>query len=748
LQEITTVRDRARYVPAQPSFAVARSRLDELLSDASGRVVRVLAPGGYGKTSLIARWAASDRRAVGWLDIERVDNDPSVLLISLASALAGLDGFDLSELPRGARDAELFVETVVPEFGAMVRDCRTPFALMVDDVHLLEAPASLALIDALARNLGPASTLVIAGRRYAQEESVARLRLHPGVIDVTASDLALSITEADEMLGALGIAIDLDDLTALTERFEGWPAGIRLAALAIKAGGDPSADSPADAGDTTFVTDYLRTEWMGQLGHDDREFLAEAACLERFTSSMCDDVLGRRGSGEVLRRLQRQDLVVIPLDQRDEWFRMHSLLAHWLAAELRSRDPDRWRDVHHGASRWWAAHGDIDLAFEHAMLVGDLESCELLVATNAPLCFPRGQVATVQRWLERFPREFVASSGSLCAMSSFAAMQVGEGDRALVWVEALGRLVDGRTADVPTLDDSVRALSDALTASFAPRPARELLPIAERAVERLAPGPARDLALEVLIFHRYISGDLRAATDLDEAIFDAEVRDTPLMLARCLATRAVLADLQGDRERSESDGRRARDILVERRLDGMFPTTAEVFGINALLDARLGRTADAKTGIGSARRLLAGFTNVVPWYNLLSRLALIKACLLVDDREAADELLREADRYLRGESPGNPVERHLVELRDQLDAVQMVLSPGTALTSAEMRVMQYLPTNLTLADIATRLYVSRNTVKSHVAAIYRKMGTTSRAEAVDLARRAGLLAGHEADLAR
>jgi LuxR family maltose regulon positive regulatory protein len=215
-----------------------------------------------------------------------------------------------------------------------------------------------------------------------------------------------------------------------------------------------------------------------------------------------------------------------------------------------------------------------------------------------------------------------------------------------------------------------------------------------------------------------------------------------------LATRAILADLEGDRERAESDGRRARDILVERRLDGMVPTTAEVFGINALLDARLGRTADAKTGIGRARRLLSGFTNVVPWYNLLSRLALIKACLLVDDREAADELLRETDRYLRGELPGNPVERHLAELRDQLDAVHAVLSPGTALTSAEIRVMHYLPTNLTLADIATRLYVSRNTVKSHVAAIYRKMGTTSRAEAVDLAREAGLLAGHEADLAR
>jgi LuxR family maltose regulon positive regulatory protein len=396
--------------------------LDVLLSDAPGRVVRILAPGGYGKTAFAAQWVANDRRVLGWLDIERVDNDPTVLLISLARALAGLDGFDVSELPRGSRDAELFIETVVPEFGAVVRDCRTPFALVVDDVHLLEAPASLALLDALARNLGPSSTLIIAGRRHVQEESVARLRLHPGVIDVTASDLALSLTEADEMLTALGIDLDLDDITALTERFEGWPAGLRLAALAIKAGGDPGADFPTDAAETTFVTDYLRTEWMGQLGPDDRAFLEEAACLERFTSPMCDEVLGRRCSGELLRRLQRRDLVVLPLDHRDEWFRMHSLLAHWLASELRSRDPDRWRDVHQRASRWWEARGDIDLAFEHAMLVGDLEFCESLVATNAPLCFPRGQVATVQRWLERFPREFVASSGWLCAMSSIAAL--------------------------------------------------------------------------------------------------------------------------------------------------------------------------------------------------------------------------------------------------------------------------------------------------------------------------------------
>jgi LuxR family maltose regulon positive regulatory protein len=125
---------------------------------------------------------------------------------------------------------------------------------------------------------------------------------------------------------------------------------------------------------------------------------------------------------------------------------------------------------------------------------------------------------------------------------------------------------------------------------------------------------------------------------------------------------------------------------------------------------------------------------------------LARTSLLLGDRMGARTLLDELEQHLGCQPDAIGSKKQLAELSDLVDSARRTLPCGApALTATELRVLHFLPTNRGLGDIAERLYVSRNTVKSHTAAIYRKLGTSSRREAVELARRAGLLPGVEPD---
>ena len=178
----------------------------------------------------------------------------------------------------------------------------------------------------------------------------------PGVIDVTLHDLAFDVTETDELMSAYGLDLDLEhDRRARrpVRRMAGGPQA--RSARSPRRRRTVPGRSLSDLADAAFVVDYLRSEWAGRLPPDEMDFLTEAACLERFTGAMCDRILGRLGSGPLLRRMHRADMVVTSLDSRDEWYRMHPLLARWLSSELRGADIDRWRQIHVNAAAWFAA---------------------------------------------------------------------------------------------------------------------------------------------------------------------------------------------------------------------------------------------------------------------------------------------------------------------------------------------------------------------------------------------------------
>jgi LuxR family maltose regulon positive regulatory protein len=363
---------------------------------------------------------------------------------------------------------------------------------------------------------------------------------------------------------------------------------------------------------------------------------------------------------------------------------------------------------------------------------------EALVAAHGATYVTRGRPATVERWCASIPASHVRSSPALCALSAIDALHRGDGARALQWCGLLERSVDG--CDAGTSGAEPPALwAAALRATLATARAADLSPYAEHATAHLDGGPWHALAHLALGGLRFLLGDARATESFAAGEFEAELAGLPLVQATCIAAGAVVAELAGDGSQAEHGGRRAEAVLVGHQAKGG-PTTALLHALHALGAARRGDHGAATAALSVARQGLTGYEGVAPWYNVLARLPLARAALLIDDRAAGRKVLGQLDRHLRWEPEGHGARDHLDVLRASLEAAgggRQVRGPS--LTGAELNVLRYLPTNLTIAEIATRLYVSRNTVKTHVAAIHRKFGTASRRDTVGLARRSGLL---------
>lgn len=734
MHDLVATRDATRFAGPPTRFVTAatrstvieRSRLDARFQNAAGRVIRVLAPGGYGKSTLIARWVVDDRRTVRWIDLEPIDNDPLVLAHTLTQGLAdlGSSGPDATS-GRGLAD--------------LVAGCTEPFVLVLDDIHCIDGAASAALFDLVIENLPPESTLVLAGRAHYGSGAIARFRLEPGVTDVGADDLAFDLAETEQLLKAMGVELDIDALSDVADKFEGWPAGLRLAGIVLtNRDGEPRVRI-ADLDEIEYVNQYIAEEWFGGFDRADQRFLMEIGCLGRFSGDKCDETLGIDDSAAILRRLCRDEVVLSALDERGEWYRLHPLLRRWLSSRLRSQDRARWREIHMAATRWWERDGDIDLAIEHAMAVDDVDRCEELIAAHAGTHLARGMHPTVQRWLANLDDHRIRSSPRLRIVAAIIALGACDGDAALNWARLgwgeMNRLED----DVDRSGDATYLQTEALHAALEPGSAVDLIPHAEHAHRLLPVGPWRAFTGLVLGAYQYIAGDEQAMATLRDTLFENELGRLTTLNANAAAVLAIVLDLEGERQEAAELAARAVELLASRSGE-TFPATGPTMAIASLIDARAGRHEAASQHLAISRERLDEFERCAPWYRILGLVTLIRTHLLLDEAHLARDLVRQLERAMETQDGSTPFAEQVRRVGDSVrTAIALRAERSWALTAAELRVVLYLPTNLSLADIAERLYVSRNTVKSHAAAIYRKLGTSSRSEAVERARRAGLI---------
>jgi LuxR family transcriptional regulator, maltose regulon positive regulatory protein len=577
--------------------------------------------------------------------------------------------------------------------------------------------------------------VLLVGRALRLEE-LARLRIDPTTVEIGADDLALEATEVSIILADMGVRADTEQVALVTAGTEGWPVGVRLAGLASRTDMRHEVVHPTVlSGSEAMVLDYIATEWLWGLTDDDRDFLMRTSVLDWLSGPLCNEVLGRQDSGDVLHRMFSDRLLVIPLDRREHAYRMHGLLREALRTELERHDETAAREVHERASTWFEKAGDIDRAVRHALAAADVDRAERLVVGHTPSYYTNGHYTTLRRWVESIPRDRVLGSPGLCLTAAVASLGLGEPSALSIWL----RLGEEAAISDPESDPLAWLCLLDLRSTTNIGPVGPALEDAATAYRGLPHGIWHAGACLAYGVWCWTVGDDVAVEVLTEGAEEAAVLGAPAMEAYCTAMLALIAYVEGDPARAVSLARRARQVAVDHRLERA-PGMAVVSAMSALGAASIG---DAQTALDDwhlARAQLALLKDLSGWANVQTRVALAHTSVLLGDRMGAETLLREAREFLIRQPDATRAHRQVAKLEELVGHLRRHSSIGSsALTTAELRVLHYLPTNLSLAEIGNRLYVSRYTVKTHCASIYRKLNVSSRSEAVEAARDVGLL---------
>ena len=452
------------HVPRPRRELVVRTRLtDRLPTDGTWpRLVLVAAPAGFGKTTLLAQWlAARPAAAVAWLSLDARDGDLRRFLTHLvASVRAGA-----ADAPDLGAEALALLETdggvpVDDVLVSLVNDLDAlpgPTALVLDDYHVISAPAVHEAVTFLLDNLPPQTTLAITTRAD-PPLPLARLRARGELVEVRAADLRFTEQEAGAFLNeVMGLGLEPRQVAALEARTEGWAAGLQLAALS--AGGLPASEGGVEAfvdaftGSHRFVLDYLLEEVLDHQPEDVRSFLLDTSVLDELTAPLCDALTGRTDGQQVLEGLERANLFVVPLDDRRQWWRYHHLFAEALRARLGAAHPERVRSLHGAASRWHAEAGHLDDALVHARAGGDTERTADLVELALPELIRQRHDDALREAVRGIPED-VARRRALLA-TAWGWSRLADGD--LAGVEAWLDVADQALATTPDVSGDLRA---------------------------------------------------------------------------------------------------------------------------------------------------------------------------------------------------------------------------------------------------------------------------------------------------
>lgn len=395
-------------VPPPRTGRVARPRLlQQLHTFRDQELVLVCAPAGFGKSTLLGDWVRSDGRHAAWLSLDEGDNDPVRFWRHVAAALGAASPGLARRLSVLAGEAG--PTSVLPAVTALVNDlaeARQDVLLVLDDYHLIQAQDVHRSVAFLLNHL-PASLRLALASRSDPPLPLARLRARGQLAELRAGDLRFTPREAGELLAAAAGA-DLPEavVTALGEHTEGWAAGLQLAALSLRGRTDVGRFVAGFSGSNRYVLDYLTEEVLDGLPRELTTFLLESSVLDRLSGPLCDAVLGRNDSQELLESVERANLFLLPLDGERRWWRYHRLFADLLRARLPRTAPDRVPLLHRAAAAWHERHGLPDDAIRHALAGGDADGAARIIEEHLEeQLWRRNEGATLARWLTALPPE-------------------------------------------------------------------------------------------------------------------------------------------------------------------------------------------------------------------------------------------------------------------------------------------------------------------------------------------------------
>jgi LuxR family transcriptional regulator, maltose regulon positive regulatory protein len=719
---------------------VRRSSLIQHLVRGDRRpIVSVVAPAGYGKTTLLSQWAERSGESFAWVSVDEGDNDAKVLLRYVAEALDAVEPIDGRVFDALASPVSSVPGSVVPRLGSALSSMTSPVVLVLDDVHVLHDSECRAALSVLADHVPGDSRLALAGRAEPPLR-LARLRAEGKIVEIGPGDLSLTREEASSLLRDAGVALSQDEVAELHERTEGWPAGLYLAALYLREGGPLAGAAFSFGGGDRLVSDYMESEFLSQISARQREFLTRTAVLERMCGPLCEAVLERAGSAAILEDLARSNLLLVPLDRRGEWYRYHHLFRDMLLVQLHRLEPGLMPVLRRRAAAWCLDNGMPEAALECSIAAGEVDAVAGLAGLLVVPAYQQGRVTTVQRWF-RWLEDHGGIAGHpivavLAAIVSALTARPVEAER---WADVVDRWQYG-DADRPD-DPPAEAWAAVLRALLCRRGVKQMRADAHEAVRRfaalgiVAPAPALFQGIA-----RVLCGDLEGGDmSLEDAVSVGADASAPEVFPVALCERALVAMARGEWDRAEALAGQARNALQQAGAEDSYAAPL-ICAVQARLAIHRADAATARQELVKAQQPRPLLTYALPHVAVQARIELARAHLALADRAGARTLMREVDDLLRRRPGLGTLAAEAGALRAQLARERGACIPGaSALTAAELRLLPLLSTHLSFPEIAQEMVLSRHTIKSQVNAIYRKLGASSRSQAVSQSRDLGLL---------
>ena len=720
--------------PAIRDQVVPRERLLEQLRPGSDPALTlVICPAGFGKTTLLAAWyqAETARRPVAWLTLDEADNDPVVLWSYVIEALRRVcPAVSLPAIPQLA-EAACVTDVVLPRLVNELNG-QGEVVLILDDFHRLSGAA----LDSVAWFIeqAPSGLRLVLSTRVEPILPLALLRARGELTELRLGDLRFTPGEADEFLnGRLGLGLERQDVEALVDRTEGWPAGLYLAALSLSRDADRHdfvtrfGTSPS-----RHVNDFLEAEVLQAHDPPTQALMLRSSILGRLCGPLCDAVLEQQDSAVMLDELARTNLFLVPLGDQGGWYRFHPLFAQLLRRELGRRAPGIVPALHRRAYSWHRDHGTTEEAIYHAIEAGEYAAAAGLVEATWGKYRNNGGYSTVLGWLGRFPDEILAGDIRLLLVEAWVLTWGARRKQAARAIAAAERLSDSGAGPLPDGFSSVEASLTTLRAAFPWGDASAQLEYGLRAAKLEGPGsPWRPMACWAVGMGLYLHGEFGAADRwFAESLMLAPASGRWLEAGSSMACRSLIA---GEQARPDDQRLLAETAVALIHEHGVEDTCGEGWLALGASLAVQGRPEEALPPIERAIAILRSAGQ--PTGLAMALLRQVPVLRAVGQRERAEAAIAEAKSVIAScPDPGI--------LADQLTAVKRsprpAARPGQDLTERERTVLRLLKSGLHEREIGDELYVSRNTVHSHIQSIYRKLAVSTRAEAVERTRELGL----------
>jgi len=412
------------FVPQSGSKQIERASLiDKLNAFRDYKMTLVSAPAGFGKTTIVCQWVAQLDSQVAWLSLDEKDNDPYIFLQYLILAVQTVDsslGVSASHALQTAKKHSL-TSILIPLLND-ISSSQNQLCLVLDDYHSISNDQVHEILGYMLEHQPPHFHIVVSTRAD-PPFSLAKMRVRNNLSELRIGELSFSRQNIFSFFHeVMGVALSEEEIAILEYRTEGWVAGLQLAAISLKGCNDIQGFIEEFVGDNRFIVDYLVEEVLDRQDQKNQDFLLKTSFLPQMSADLCDYLLEIEDSQAILENLEKQNLFIIPLDNKRNWYRYHHLFADLLCQRLLRNDSNVVSELHKRASKWYEKNGYFNSSIDYAISSEDYERAVGLLGQVSDNDWQHDKRTKLFRWFEKIPIEYIQNYPDLCLLYAWVLL--------------------------------------------------------------------------------------------------------------------------------------------------------------------------------------------------------------------------------------------------------------------------------------------------------------------------------------